>query len=300
MTYVGEKHTPYTVAVDPVMGKPSTAVPEVIPDAPESCTGFAWTPDARHITYTGWEDKIKVYSIDTRIIAEYKVERGICYHPSRSGNAREVYFEVSDPATKMTNVSVLDIETGKTHDLFPPMQKFMFSFSSDGKKMLSVKRSPMGAEVMVGRVGESDGRLIAAGMMRWPVLSPKGDRALIIRKGEATPECGGSNGFSLWVVASDSSSTRRIASAWGISGAVWDPSGRFIAYLAQPDSGVDAGDLRFVDATSGDQLANVLLGRSPGAIILTDWSGDGRHVGFYTIEPWRDYWVIQNLQHGEE
>ena len=297
LTYVDEKSVPYMVTVDPTTGKPSTAAPETIPDAPQDATDFAWTPDARHIAYTGWEDKIKVYSIDTKIMTEYNVGRRICYRPSRSGGAREVYFEVGDPATRKSNVSVLDIESGKTRDLFPPMQKFIFSFSSDGQRMLAVKGSQTGAEVTVGRVGGTDGRLIASGKMGFPELSPKGDRALIIRKGEATPECGGANGFSLWVVASDSSATRRIASAWGISTAVWDPTGRFIAYLAQTDSGVHTRDLRFVDATSGDQMGNVLLGESTG-VRLTDWSGDGRHVGFYTTEPWREYWVIGNLQEG--
>jgi Tol biopolymer transport system component len=182
---------------------------------------------------------------------------------------------------------------------------FGFSLSADGQQMVFMRRDAKSGsgEVIVAATGHPDGRVVEAGptgrMGGLPGMSPQGNQVFFFRKGGASPQDGGPNGTSLWVVAADGSGARRLASAWGISSAVWDPSGRFIAYEAQPDSGAKARVIRIVEVATGVQRGNVPLAELRGGYCrVADWSQDGRSIGFFTSKPWWEYWVVQGLQEG--
>lgn len=296
LTYNAERFHAYEVRVDPTTGQPVNPEAKKIPDSPNDLSDFAWAPDAQHIVYTGWDDKIRLYAIDTKTMTTYGAGPGMHHRPARSKGSREVLFESNDPATRTGVVRALDMVSGKTRDLFPPMQGFIFSLGSDGHRLAYMR----GSEVIVGNTDDPAGRVVAAGPMEaFSELSPQGDRVLYVQKGGADPQNGGPKGGSLWVVGADSSGAHRVASAAGITSAVWDPSGRFIAYLARPESGTEARSLRIVDVATGAQLGNVLLPEPRwGRIQLTDWSGDGRSIGFFATEVWWEYWVVRDLQEG--
>ena len=303
VTYNGERFHAYKVTVDPTTGQPGNAEPQEIPDAPDDLSTFAWAPDAQHITYTGWGNTIRLYATDTKAMTSYDVG-SMQYKPSRSSNGREVLFNTFDPSSGKGFLRALDPVSGQTRDLFPPITGNSFSLSADGQLMAFV-RGKLGSpsEVIVAATGHPDGRVVAAGptgpMAARPGMSPQGNQVFFVRKGDASPQDGSPNGASLWVVAADSSGTRRLASARRINSAVWDPSGRFIAYIAQPDSGAKAHVIRIAEVATGVQRGNVPLAELRGGYCrLADWSGDGRSIGFWTSNPWWEYWVVQGLQDG--
>jgi len=296
LTYNEERFSAYKVSVDPPTGKPTNDQAQKIPDAPNDFSDFAWAPDAQHIVYTGWDNEIRLYAIDTKTMTTYDGGPGMHYRPARSKSSREVVFESYDPPSRTAFVRALDVVSGKTRDLFPPMKGFMFSLSANDQRMGYMR----GDKVIVGETNHPDGRVLAAGPMQaFSELSPLGDQVLYVRMGGADPADGGAKGGSLWVVEVDSSGAHRVASARRISGAMWDPTGRFIAYLARLDSASEARDLRIVDVRTGNQLGHVMLAEPRwGRIQLSDWSGDGRSIGFYASEVWWEYWVVQNLLEG--
>ena len=301
VTYNAENFQAYKVTVDPTTGQPGNAEPQKIPDAPDDLSSFAWAPDAQHITYTGWGNRIRLYATDTKSMTSYDAGSGIAYLPSRSSNGREVLYVTGDLTSGKSVVRALDRVSGQTRDLFPPITGMAISLSADGQQMAFMRGwGGRSVEVIVAATGHPDGRVVAAGpITAMPRMSPQGNQVLFVRKGDASPQDGGSNGASLWVVAADSSGTRRLASARRINSAVWDPSGRFIAYIAQPDSGTQANVIRIVEVATGVQRGNVPLAELRGGYCrLADWSGDGRSIGFWTSNPWWEYWVVQGLQEG--
>lgn len=303
VTYNGERFRAFKVAMDPTTGQPMSAEAQEIPDAPDALSSFAWAPDAQHITYTGWGSKIRIYATGTKATTSYDVG-SMQYKPSRSSNGQEVLFNTFDPSSRKGFLRALDPVSGKTRDLFPPITGSNFSLSADGQQMAFVRWKPGSpSEVIVAATGHPDGRVVAVGPTGYsaamPEISPQGNQVFFVRKGDASPQDGGPNGVSLWVVAADGSGARRLASAWWISSAVWDPSGRFIAYDAQPDSAAKAREIRIVEVGTGVQRGNVPLGELRGGYYrLADWSGDGRCIGFWTSNPWWEYWVVQGLQEG--
>ncbi len=303
VAYHAVRFQAYKVTVDPTTGQPGNAEAQKIPDAPGDLSGFAWAPDAQHITYTGWGSKIRIYATDTKAMTSYDVGPGLSVRPSRSSNGREVLFNSYDPSSRKGFLRALETVSGQTRDLFPPITGFGFSLSADGQQMAFMRYGAKAGsgEVIVAATGHPDGRVVAAGPMTmgFAGMSPQDNQVSFVRKGDASPQDGGPNGASLWVVAADGSGARRLASAWGINSAVWDPSGRFIAYDAQPDSGAKARVIRIVEVATGVQRGNVPLAEALwGRIQLTDWSGDGRSIGFYSSKAWWEYWVVQGLQDG--
>lgn len=303
VAYNAERFQAYKVAVDSTTGEPVNAEPQKIPDAPDALSSFAWTPDAQHIAYTGYDDKIRIYATDTKAMTSYDVGSQ-SYGPSRSSNGREVLFNSFDPSTGKGFLRALDPVSGQTRDLFPPITGFGFSLSADGQQMAFMPRHTNSGsrELIVAATGHPDGRIVATGpMMNAFELSPQGNQVFFFRKGDANPQDGGTNDVSLWVVAADGSGARRLASASirGINSAVWDPSGRFIAYIAKPDSGAGRQVIRIVEVATGVQRGNIALAElGGGGCMVADWSGDGRSIGFFMSNPWWEYWVVQGLQEG--
>jgi len=135
----------------------------------------------------------------------------------------------------------------------------------------------------------SDGRVFTA------QFSPQGDRLVFARQkdmtatvtGQAGPEPG-----TLWVVGTDGSGLRKVGAAHTIQSPVWDPSGRFIAYVAAADNANSV--IRIVDVATGAQTEVPWPdGTSPGRV--TDWSRDGRFIGIVADASHYEYWAIEGL-----
>ena len=106
-----------------------------------------------------------------------------------------------------------------------------------------------------------------------PVFSPDRTRVAVIKfDGEA--ETG-----DLWVVDVATARSTRITSSKpreGVSGPVWSPDGRQIAYAA-----LRGGSEGLYRKAANGEGAEELLYQHPGAnMLLTDWSSDGRFLSF--------------------
>jgi Tol biopolymer transport system component len=300
MTYNGEYFHAYQVAVDAETGKLAREGAQTIPDSPGGFSDFAWSADRRHIVYTGWQNTIQIYSSDTKASSFFDVGHPTSFWPWFSEDGKEVFYNTADPATQKGVVKALNLQNGKVRDLFQPISGFMFSFSSDGQRMAYNRRgnSPGTGEIVVAETGQSDGRVVASGSV-WVHgrLSPQGDRVVYARRDVATRPLKDTDAITLCVVSSDGSGLRPLATALGINSAIWDPSGRFVAYTAFKDTTTYTRSLRVIDAETGIETSRIDL-PPIRRIQVTEWSSDGKFIGVYSDKPFWEYWVIENLEEG--
>jgi hypothetical protein len=107
---------------------------------------------------------------------------------------------------------------------------------------------------------------------------------------DAAPDAG-----TLWVVGSDGSGARKLGSVAVITSGVADPSGRFVAYTGEVNSTTHV--LRIVEVAAG-VTRNVELPAHASDVRVTDWSRDGKFVGFIARQSRWEYWVVQGLLDG--
>ena len=142
-----------------------------------------------------------------------------------------------------------------------------------------------------------------------PRLSPQGDRLVFARQAcvedamQPAPQAA-----SLWAVGSDGRNARRLGTAAFIQSAVWDPTGRFVAYCGRPEiPGGAEHFIRVVEVATGaetdiplpEEFARSL---SWDWLRVTNWSSDGRLLGIAAGSPYEspwEFWVVQGLQEGE-
>ena len=199
----------------------------------------------------------------------------------------------------------LDPATGQVREMLPrSVSRRPVSLSSDGRRAL-YRYGQSEADSMQGLVvtetGQPGGRLVASAVDSNGVplgglasLSPQGDKVLFERRADVTT--GIFYADTLWVVESDGRGTRNVGSLAAISSAVWDPSGRFIAYSGMADSTTPA--LRIVEVASGivrDAPLPLHPESSEVRVTVTDWSRDGRFIGFVARQSAWEYWVVQGL-----
>jgi Tol biopolymer transport system component len=302
LLYNAEQFNAFQVAVDPKTGQLGKDGPQEVPDSPDDLSGFAWSPDMQRIAYTGWDTKIRIYDTGTRTMTSYEIGPGIAYQPSWSGDGREIFYNAYDPPTRRGHIKVLNVRSGQVRDLFPLTNGFSFTRSADGTRVGFTRRgsSPGSGDVVVTDETHPDGRVVATGPLQtWGQISPRGDQVLYARKGDPDSPNANQNASNLWVVATAGSDARRVASAPMIYSAQWSPDGRFIAYLAHPDSGSEASVLRVVEVATGIQRGNIPLPDPHwDRIQLTDWPQAGKSIGFYSDSMWWEYWVIKDLEQG--
>jgi len=138
------------------------------------------------------------------------------------------------------------------------------------------------------------------------MISPQGDRVLFIRQAPLeAPDQPTPNASSLWVVGSDGSGARQLATAAFIQSAIWDPTGRFIAYTAKPETADGFTVLRVIEVEEGVETDIPLpghIGRRAGTqafVRAVDWSSDGTLLGLIAgqdFSPW-EYWAVVGLEH---
>ena len=160
-------------------------------------------------------------------------------------------------------------------------------------------------ELVVAETGQADGRVVATAYgsdeVRYPLgrnmtqISPRGDQVLFVRHVGDEPNVPNA-AWALWVVNSDGTGTRQLATASEFLSAMWDPSGRFIAYTSTGE-GTRDGVLRVVDVATGAERGVAQPIPNKGARI-TDWSRDGRFIGVLASKGRWEYWAVQGLMEG--
>ena len=130
------------------------------------------------------------------------------------------------------------------------------------------------------------------------IFSPEGSRILF---GRMTEQPDGFWEQTLWVLATDGSVCRKVASLMGtpesrsegrssepfLHFAAWDPSGRYVAYD-------DGKSLFVVDVDSVEQY-RISLPDDFSEIALMQWSPDGRQIGIRSSRLQPELWRMENL-----
>ena len=328
-TDAGQRSVPYQVAMDAATGRPVTGEVQLPPGwLPDSLSAFAWSPDMRRVFYSHRNStEVTVTSTDPTGVVTWDLGRSARVHrPQWSKDGSEVSFE---PYTRFENGWTLvrvDVATGRARQAFPPKPRAAgFSLSADGRRMAFLRFGPSAGggawpsggpqleAIVVAATGESDGQVVATGgsgemsfssALR-PMISLQGDRVLFIRQAPLeSPDQPTPQASSLWVVGSDGSGARQLATAAFIQSAIWDPTGRFIAYTAKPEMADGYTVLRVIEVATSDETDIPLpghIGRKAGAqafVRAVDWSSDGTLLGLIAgqdYSPW-EYWAARGLE----
>jgi Tol biopolymer transport system component len=330
----GQRSVPYQVAMNSATGRPEGGGAQIVRGyRPDSLSVFAWSPEMGRIAYGHRQSpEVTITSLDPASVVTWDLGR--YGHPRRFlwlREGREIYYEadVAYWRGQGSTVLVLDASTGRVRELFPRIANAgWFSLSADARTMSFYRRAGPGVPttaawpsagalieaVVVAAIGRSDGTVVAtagapdqvpfSNALR-PVLTLQGDRVLFVRQApigdpaRATPEAS-----SLWVVGSDGRGARRLVAAAFIQSAIWDPTGRFIAYTAKPDRADGSTVARVIEVATGVETEIPLpehVARTRGMFAFVravDWSSDGTRLGMIAgadlERPW-GYWVVQGL-----
>jgi len=335
-TDAGQRSVPYQVRMDPGTGRPAVGDVQMLSGGrPDSVTAFAWSPDMNRIAFGHrLSPEIAITTVNPRSTVTWDLGRQ--GHPLRtlrwSSDGRAILYEaeLSFWRSEGSTVMVLDPETGQVKELFPRMHNVAgLSLSGDGRGMTfyrfgvrdsgSAPTWPSGGSgiwaVVVASTGQGDGLVVARvdsptdvpfSSTVPPSISLQGDHVLFVRQGVVTDSRSLTpDAASLWVVGSDGTGTRRLATAAFIQSAIWDPAGKFIAYTAKPEMADGSTVLRVVDVATGAEQEIALpdhVRQTRGAfayVRLTNWSPDGGVLGMVIGKDFDsawEYWVVQGLQ----
>jgi Tol biopolymer transport system component len=306
-----QQNIPWRVEVDPSTGRAAGSAPEELVEYPRGVRTFNWSPDGRQVAITGWSSDLTVYSLDTRASTSYEAleqDGGIQLSGGTwSPDGRELWYEhVSSSPDNGRRMKALDLTTGQVRGLFTLMNGGEISLSADAHTMAFVRPgSDAGdVEIVVAETGKSSGRVVATlpgpdgiplNRLAPPRLSPSGDRVLYVVQQPPRTE---HRTAALWAVGADGAGGRRLAEAARIFSATWDPSGRFIAYTGKIGEADTANTvLRVLDLATGAEH-DIPMPRTGTRLHITDWSRDGRFIGFIKVEFWWEYWVVEGLLDG--
>ena len=305
-----DEGVPHRIAVDPATGAFTGAVgqlPSYSVPGGGRVGNFKWSPDMQHTAFaTGFGDLVisgaNGASMASHTVAPYET----LFVLSWSGDGREVFCRYFTSRAGGV-VSALDVASGRIREIAPWIgRQRVRSVSADGGRILYMygqdqdEATPDG--LVVVEAGRPGGRLVAPTWdadslpLKGPEMeriSPQGDRVAFARSARR----GSSDGESLWVVGSDGTGLRRIATIKEIGHVLWDPSGRFVAYTGRADSATVV--LRIVEVETGVERGSTRLPSELwGKFELSDWSRDGRFIGFVAWEERTEYWVVQGLVEG--
>lgn len=334
-TQVGSRAVPYQISVDPATGTPDSEGIRLLPGyRPDTLSAFAWSADMQHIALGHrLSPQIAITSAEPEGVVIWDLGRyGHVRRFHWGEDGREVRYEPDAsywPGAGSTLLS-LDVVSGQVRELFPRIRgAAWFSLSDDGRTMSYYERTrgqvhvgpawPSAGDVIgaviVSPTGEAEGRVVAtaggsdevpfSNGLR-PVLTRNGDRVLYVRQAIIEePDLASPEASSLWVAGADGSGTARLATAAFIQSAIWDPTGRYIAYTAKPVRANDSTIARIVNVASGEETVIALpgpLARHHGAfsfVRAVDWSKDGTRIGFVVgadFDPPWECWVIEGLR----
>jgi Tol biopolymer transport system component len=318
----------YQLPMDPATGQVTGAVEPLPGGIPEGSGGFLWSPDMRRTAFPfrGDPPSVAIRSGDSGTLTRFDVPGpGSLFRTLWSADGKEILVEYmkngEGDAHPECAVQALDLATGRMRPFLPPMYgSGGVSFSADGRRMAYWNWENFGTARRMGSIsvatpGQGDGHIVAtahggpdggmfSGASGGPKISPSGERVLFVRQDYADPFP--KDGAGLWVVGSDGKGTRKLGTLTFIRGAVWGPTGRFIAYTGRPDTGTSPMVLRVVEVATGTTHTVPLGDLASGDVGLAGWSGDGRFLGLIASPYWEgymargrlEYWVVQGLEKG--
>ena len=304
LTTFGGVSLPYQIAVDPQTGQPAKSNAQPLAEQLREVGRFAWSPDMRQIAFSSGGGKISIYSKERQSATQFDVKRpGITWDLWWSADGREVMFE-PDVRTWPGVVLALDPATGNVRRPFPRIPgATVTSLSANGHRIVyrRMAADSSGNELAVTEVGSPEKRVVAAvdtsagwlsGWIR-PRFSPQADRVLFGRQKSEGAGAATEYTATLWVVSSDGTGTRKLGTMGLIWFAVWDPTGRFIAY-----SGTVSGKvaIRVVEVSTGVEHDIPLPVKNPRWVGVMDWSPDGKFIGVIVGAARWEYWVLQGVQ----
>jgi len=313
LTLFNEGQTPYQLPVNPETSVPAGASEE-IPHHPAMVYSFAWSPDGLRLAFIVGrlcaEPAIAIYSADGRLTASQKVAQpGECIPKLWwAQDGREVEYRSKSNRSGVFTLMALDPSSGVVRESYPQGDSLLqvLQVSANGRNALYWDNRGMPDRSKAGwAVGENsaDVRLVVPAVdsdgvfSNYAELSPGGDQLVFTRQANPvdvlTEEAGAAAG-SLWVAESDGSRKRKLDEFLYFRSAVWDPSGRFIAYTVNADLATTV--LRIVDVTTGVVREEPLPNGGTQEARVTDWSRDGRFLGIVAQESEWEYWVLQGLQ----
>jgi Tol biopolymer transport system component len=292
--------------VDPVSGSQGTEAPERLPGFPSTASVFAWSPDMSRIAFVEYNSpEVSIYSTDRRALASYRVDPAPWhFRVGWSSDGKDVLYQGRRNSAGV-NWLAFDPSTGQVRELIPRRpDRIVQALSADGRRVLYDDTT---GALYVADAGQASGvrvaeRVAPDGGARSSLvrnqLSPRGDQVLFGRQsnsgdGHYEPAAG-----TLWVVASEGTNLRRVGTPiYMVTSAVWDPSGRFVAYSGLKDSTTTV--LRVVElATGAEHDFRLPNPPDPKASLLrvVDWSADGKYLGVVLPEYRAEYWVVQGLE----
>lgn len=294
--------TPYRFSVDAVSGSQGTEAPERLPGVSGTASVFAWSPDMSRIAFVGYNSPdVSVYSTDRRALASYRLDPAPWhFRVGWSSDGREVLYQGRrNPAG--VNWLAFDPSTGHVRELIPRRSdRIVQAISADGSRILYDDTTGV---LFVSPMGQANGVPVAprttsdAGSLSSLVrsqLSPRGDKVLFGRQSNAGTGAYDPTAGTLWVVDTDGANLRGVGSPISmVTSAVWDPSGRFIAYSGLEDSTTTV--LRVVELATGVEHEFQVPVSKASLLRVVDWSADGKYIGVVLPEFRAEYWVVQGL-----
>lgn len=285
---VGRTHR---IEVDPATGQATGNLSATdLPSGHLPNVTVAWAPDGQRRAVVGWSDgSLRIF--DGGSSQSFPLDLGIPSNLWWGEDGREVLFTRSDDY-RPTTVSALDVSTGEVRDLFQPIPGIrQVHVSSDLSRMLYIRRSEPVAdgtrerELVVSRVGEPVGRVIAGSDTNWmlarhygqPAFSPDGSKIVFLRHGrggnyDAVP-------YSLWVVDADGTDERLlVGEPFQIRPPVWGPTGHMIAYEVI-DLEEERVRLMVMSVEDGKEHEIWSFRDLEGVTRLQEWSPDGTWIG---------------------
>lgn len=300
----------YSLPVDPQSGRPTGGAPTHLPSgAPglEKAQRAVWSPDMKRLAYVGYAGEISVFSTEDSSLRVFST--GARQLPSRlswSGDGEHIVFEMRGEAQELTlrDGRIRPIDAQIQGDSFQirmqgksvrvpsapgraaPSARWFSSadgrhlyFCSDDDRVILADAGTQKERVLAS-VDDGHGEL-------WnrllPFFSPDGSQVLLGRRSRETPK--GPWKGDLWVLATDGSGGRLLASIpevgavaggatpaeyRGLGFAVWDPSGRRIAYD-------DLNSVSVVDVKTGEQWKMPIPPEFKG-VSLQQWAPDGKGI----------------------
>ena len=291
----------------PVNPKTGEAIdkPLLVLDGVEGARRFSWSPDMKRIAAAGGSKKLLLYSTVDRTLQTLPIESDRIFKLWWSGDGEHVLYTESLRARGV--IFSVELTNGTATPLTPHRaDRGMMELSNDGRRLLFYRGLGVGTGGRAGPrqlvvtddldgdtdvlvlVDEQEERKAHPHFMlsNWvrPRYSTHGTHALF----------GTMNG-EIWVVAVDGSSKRKVATVHTddqqgtyLRYAVWHPEGRYIAYD-------DRKSIHVVNVQTGESRVVLPAGVSPGSLGITQWSPDGKFIGYRAESVHPELWTVKNL-----
>ncbi len=311
------KQVPYQIRMNPATGEAVGDEPETLPGGypDEWFGGFAWSPDMHRVAFVHWHPAaVSIYPASRGTVERFDVGRQrYAELPWWSADGHELLVHTITPQVPCTDtLRAVDPATGRVRDLEPRIPNGCYaSFSADGRTVAFARQAPSVFtrvqidEVVVAATGAGDGQVVATAGGGGPIiinpaprLSPRGDKVVYVRHDRQSDP---PSPATAWVVGSDGRGARQIATAARIYSMVWNPGGRFVAFMAwESTADSSAAALRIVEVETGLDRRIPLPSAFPGDVKVSDWSRDGSLLGIVASIQSRsnEYWVVQGLVEG--